>query len=88
MSTSNEKSTELPTVITYPREAVLRMEHLVAVLGVTDETIGRMDLPSFRCGNRQRFIWGQVLDALAARASSVAAPIPIDRKASKPRLAR
>jgi hypothetical protein len=57
-------------IVTYPRDAVLSIEQLAAGLNVSVRTIERMDLPTVYLGKRtKRFIWGQVLDALASRAA-------------------
>jgi hypothetical protein len=64
---------ELRPVITYPRDAIVEVSHVAAALGVSDEIVNGMDLPSFPAGKRPRFIWGQVLDVLAERADPVLA---------------
>ena len=56
------KKRDVRPVITYPRDAVLDVGHLVDALGVSEDIIGQMDLPSFPAGARQKFIWGQVVD--------------------------
>lgn len=62
------------TPITHPRDAILSTADVCAVLGVTHETVAKMDLPCFYAGNRPRYIWGQVLDVLASRAIPDAKP--------------
>lgn len=64
----------LRPVVTYERDAILETAHIAAALGVSDEIVGKMDLPHFYAGKRMRFIWGQVLDALAERATKDARP--------------
>lgn len=64
----------LPPVVTFPRDAVLMRAHVAAALNVAPEKIAHMDLPSFGVGERERFIWGQVLDVLAERALPSAGP--------------
>lgn len=59
---------ELRPIVTYPRDAVLETAHVSAALGVSEEIVGKMDLPCFYAGKRPRYIWGQVLDFLAERA--------------------
>lgn len=55
--------------VVYSRDAVLDVAQLAAGLGVSIRTVERMDLPSFIVGARtRRFLWGQVLDVLEARA--------------------
>lgn len=54
------------------RESVLTLEELAIALKSSKRTVGKMDLPYFMLGTRQRFIYGQVLDVLAERARSAA----------------
>jgi hypothetical protein len=61
-------------VIAYAREAVLDATQLGMALGVSAATVERMDLPFFRAGNRVRYLYGQVLDVLAERATAMGAP--------------
>lgn len=68
--------TELRPVVTYPRDAILETAHVAAALGVSTDTVGRMDLPCFYAGNKPRYVWGQVLDFLTARANPDARPDP------------
>ncbi len=57
-------------LVTFPREAVLTIEQVAAGLGVSTRTVERADLPTIYLGTRtRRFLWGQVLDALAERAA-------------------
>ena len=63
-------------IVTYPRDAIVETAHVCAALGVTDETVAKMDLPCFYAGNRARYVWGQVLDELTARANPDARPQP------------
>lgn len=74
MSLLNLESLGLPPVVTYERDAVLTKKHLAAALHVGQDTIDKMDLPSFGAGERERFIWGQVIDCLAERALPAAGP--------------
>lgn len=56
--------------ITFPRDSVLTVRDVAQALGVSVRTIERMDLPTIYLGKRtRRFLWGQVLDALAGRAA-------------------
>lgn len=64
---------ELRPVITYPRDAILELAHVAKALGVSEEIAHKMDLPCFYAGRKPRFLWGQVLDVLAERASPDAA---------------
>lgn len=58
------------SAVTYPRDAVLTIRQVAGALGVSTRTIERIDLPTVYLGKRtRRFIWGQVLDALAGRAA-------------------
>ena len=58
------------SVTTYPRDAVLTVKQLAEALGVSVRTVERMDIPTIYLGKRtRRFIWGQVLDALAGKAA-------------------
>jgi hypothetical protein len=59
-------------VVSYSRDAVLDHAQLAAGLGCSVERARKMDLPSFPVGGRDKFIWGQVLDTLAARARRIA----------------
>lgn len=75
--------TELRPVITYPRDAIVDLDHVAAALCVSISTVLRMDLPCFYAGNKPRFVWGQVLDELTARAHPDAkpmTPVPTQRK--------
>jgi hypothetical protein len=53
--------------VTYPRDAVLTIRQVAEALGVSTRTIERIDLPTRK--RTKRFIWGQVLDALAGKAA-------------------
>lgn len=55
--------------VTYAREAVLDIDQLAAGLGVSRRIAEGLDLPSFKVGERRRWLWGQVLDILAERAA-------------------
>jgi len=59
---------QLRPVVTFPRDAVLDEEHLVA-MGVADsvEMVKSMNLPCFRVGRAKKYLCGQVLDELAKR---------------------
>lgn len=59
-------------VVVYDRNAVLDWHQLAAGLGASVEIVRKMDLPFFMVGGRERFVWGQVLDTLAARAKKIA----------------
>lgn len=61
------------TPTAYPREAVLTLSQLALALQVEERTVQSMDLPFFRAGTRQRFIYGQCLDVLAQRATGLKA---------------
>lgn len=61
---------ELRPVVTFPREAVLEIEHVAAGLGCARNKADKLDLPFFYVGARQRYLWGQVLDVLADRAKN------------------
>ena len=65
---------ELRPIVTYPRDAILDRAHVAAAFGVDIDKVSQMDLPSFYIGARQRYIWGQVLDCVAERASADAQP--------------
>ncbi len=54
------------------RESVLTLDELALALKSSRRMVSKMDLPFFIIGNRQRFIYGQVLDVLAERARSAA----------------
>lgn len=55
---------------TYARDAVLTIDEVAKGLGVSVRTVERMDLPTIYLGKRtKRFLWGQILDTLAARAA-------------------
>lgn len=58
----------------YPRDAVLNKQELAVALKTSPRVVGRMDLPVVYLGDRSpRYLWGQVLDTLASRASRGAA---------------
>ena len=53
-------------------DEILTREELAARLQVSPETVSGMDLPSFPAGKRRRrYIWGQVVEELRARADAV-----------------
>jgi hypothetical protein len=58
---------QLKPVITYPRDAVLTIEQVAAGLTCSVSAVERADFPSHYIGRLVRFIWGEVLDALAKR---------------------
>lgn len=51
---------------------MLTLDELALALKSSRRMVAKMDLPFFIIGNRQRFIYGQVLDVLAERARSAA----------------
>jgi DeoR/GlpR family transcriptional regulator of sugar metabolism len=54
-----------------PRDAFLTIEEVAKELGVSVRTIERMDLPTlYLTGHTKRYNWGQVHDALLARATA------------------
>jgi hypothetical protein len=61
--------TQLRPVVTFPRDAVLDEEHLVA-MGVASsiDKVKELNLPCYRVGRELKYICGQVLDELAVRA--------------------
>ena len=60
----------MTTPITYPREALLTIEEMAAVLRVSVRTVERMDLPTVYCGPKnRRYLYGQVIDILRERAA-------------------
>lgn len=62
-------------VVTYPRDAVLTIEQVALGLQLPVSRVEKMDLPTAYCGKRhRRYLWGQVLDAIAERASQPARP--------------
>jgi hypothetical protein len=73
-------SDELRPVVTFPRDAIVETAHIAAAIGVSRDVVGTMDLPCFYPGAYPRFVWGQVLDELTARANSDARPQPITRR--------
>jgi hypothetical protein len=78
---SESEKSPLPAVITFPRDAIVETVHVSAALRVSDEIVGKMDLPCFYAGKRPRFVWGQVLDTLAERAKGPSTPVtPLARR--------
>lgn len=69
MPTRKPKSKPRP-VVTYSRDAVVDVRQLAAGLGVSVEIAKKMDLPFAAVGQRERFVWGQVLDTLMERATA------------------
>lgn len=65
---NDARQEQLRPAVTYPRDAVLEIEHVAHACSVSVSTIERADLPCFYLGNRRRYLWGQVLDELARRA--------------------
>ena len=52
------------------RDEILKPEELeMALKDISDEKIKKADLPTVWFGRDRRYIWGQVLDFLAERAS-------------------
>ncbi|HEY7236545.1 MAG TPA: hypothetical protein VH539_20460 [Gemmatimonadaceae bacterium] len=66
--------TEPREIVTYPRDAILEIPHVCLALGVSENTLRDMDLPCFYVGQRQRFVWGLVLDELVRRSGVDAQP--------------
>lgn len=64
----------LSPVVTYDRDAILTRKHVALALHVGEDAVAKMDLPSFGVGERERFLWGMVLDVLAQRAMPTAGP--------------
>ena len=64
---------EIRPVVTFPPDAILEPAHVSAALGVSEEVVGKMDLPCFYAGKKPRFVWRQVLDCLEQRAKGNAA---------------
>ena len=63
------KLTKCRPVVTFPRDAVLDEEHLVAMgVGASVDVVKGMNLPRFKVGREWKYICGQVLDELAERA--------------------
>lgn len=60
---------ETPKVITYPRDAVLTVDEVAAALRISTDKVKSADLPTIRFGRDDRYLWGQVLDFLAAKAA-------------------
>lgn len=61
-----------PNDPTPARDAVLTLRELAAALKIKDtRTVQKMDLPYFMVGGRQRYIYGQVLDVLAQKATGL-----------------
>lgn len=58
----------LKPVVSFPRDAVLTVEHLAAAFDCSPKTILRMDLPMCFAGKMPRYVWGQVIDTLTERA--------------------
>lgn len=67
MATMTEP-TQLRPVITFPRDAVLEMEHLKAAFNVSEAKIVEAGFPMIRFGRDRRWLWGMVLDEIAERA--------------------
>lgn len=57
-----------PSVITYPRDAVVTVDEVAAALRVSTWTVKRMDLPTVYVGRKSRYVWGQILDHMKERA--------------------
>ncbi len=55
--------------VVFSRDAVVDVDQLAAGLGVSRRIAEGLDLPSFKVGERRRWLWGQVLDILAERAA-------------------
>lgn len=64
---------DLRPIVTYPRDAVVDTSHVAAALHVSEEVVGKMDLPCFYAGKKPRYLWGQLLDVFAERANPDAA---------------
>lgn len=68
------KKPTLRPVVSYPRDTVLDKHQLAAALGVNERIAMNARLPFTMIGQRERFVWGQVLDVLAERALPTAQP--------------
>jgi hypothetical protein len=66
------RETPKPPIV-YSRDAILTLAQLAAALQVEERIAQSMDLPYFMAGKRQRWVWGQVLDMLAERATGLKA---------------
>ena len=54
----------------FPETAILNIEMLADALGVSEDTVEKMDLPCFYAGKRtKRFVYRQVLRVLEERAA-------------------
>jgi hypothetical protein len=63
-------SADTPEIFVPSRDAVLNKEQLALALGVTVRDVERADLPTcYVTPRKPRYIYGQVLDALAERAA-------------------
>lgn len=61
-------STRAPRAV-FPESAVLNAQQLADAIGVSVDTIEKMDLPCFYAGTRtKRYVWRQVLAILEERA--------------------
>jgi hypothetical protein len=57
--------------ISYPRDTVLTLQEVAAALRVSPRTVERAGLPVAHIGPQTpRYVWGQVIDELAKRASA------------------
>jgi hypothetical protein len=70
------KPRDLRPVVTYDRDAILDLGHVAVALGVSEETAAALDLPCMYVGTRGKYLWGQVLDEIAARSHVDAQPKP------------
>lgn len=77
----SETAKDLAPIVTYPRDAVVRIQHVQAALGnISREKVEALDLPCVWSGRDQLFPWGLCLDELNRRAMKDQ-PTPLRRKA-------
>jgi hypothetical protein len=60
-------ASDAPEIVVYDRDAVLTVEQVAAGLQVSVRSVERADFPVHPIGRLTRYIWGEVLDALAGR---------------------
>lgn len=66
--TTPTNDTAFPPLVTFPHDAMVQPEHVMAALRISKEKVEQLNLPWIEIGRDRRLQWGLVLDILAQRA--------------------
>jgi hypothetical protein len=65
LSPKTDRKARTSKPIVYPRDAVLTIQQVAAGLQLSVRSVERAHFPVHYIGRMPRFIWGEILDALA-----------------------